>query len=317
MREQDLFREFRNGVAAPSEVARERASARLAAALAAETASGNRAVRLVARRPRHTALALAAVAAAVAAALFLSAPWHDSPGFLERAQAALAPPDGTVLHYRWKQTMTLSDPACTVTRGPNEIWIDQAAPHRYRAILDDPPVAGADPFSCPPGTRREVGGTVEPDCSPMEQINCVTQDTLRFVAPNTLGVSPLRFVLPPDPVTMLREAIAAGNVDDEGTTELDGRTVERLRIDDQSACAFPSCSPGYVYVDPETFEPVEVHTFGTIELPEGRTEAPVRVFDRYLTFEYLPRTDATLALTDIQAQHPGATVVDPEIPGDE
>jgi hypothetical protein len=28
---------------------------------------------------------------------------------------------------------------------------------------------------------------------------------------------------------------------------------------------------------------------------------------RYLTFEYLPRTDANLALTNIRAQHPDAT----------
>jgi hypothetical protein len=314
MREQDLFREFRSGVAPPSEIARERASARLAAAVGAEAAPRNGVAPLVVRRSRHTALTLAAVAAGVSAVLFLSAPWHDSPGFIERAQAAMTPPAGTVLHYKWTQTMT--SPDCTVTRGPNEIWVDQVPPYRYRATLDDPPVAVADPLSCPRGTRREVGGTVEPDCSPAEQINCVTEDTLKFVEPNKLSVSPLRFVLPPDPVTMLREAIKAGNVDDEGTIELDGRTVERLRIDDQSACAFPSCAPGYVYVDPETFRPVELHTMGTTATSEGTT-AQFGVVDRYLDFEYLPRTVANLALTDIQAQHPDAAIVDPEIPGDE
>ena len=33
----------------------------------------------------------------------------------------------------------------------------------------------------------------------------------------------------------------------------------------------------------------------------------VRDVTRYLTFEYLPRTDANLALTNIRAQHPNAT----------
>jgi hypothetical protein len=38
--------------------------------------------------------------------------------------------------------------------------------------------------------------------------------------------------------------------------------------------------------------------------------AQIDVVDRYLTFEYLPRTEGNLALTDIQAQHPDATAVD-------
>jgi hypothetical protein len=263
-------------------------------------------------------LASATLLAAAALALLFTAPWNESPGFLERAQAALAPPAGTILHMKWGVTSTWPSPACTVTRGPNEIWIDQAPPHRYRAILDDPPIASALPetLACSSGTVREVGGTVDPACSSAEQPSCTTQETLKFVPPNTLSVSPLQFVLPPDPVTMLREAISAGSAHDEGETQLDGRTVERIRIDSESACAFPSCPPGYVYVDPETFHPVEMHSGGIVTLPDG-TPAEVLVVDRYLTFEYLPRTAVNLALADIRAQHPDATVVDPPIPGDE
>jgi DNA-directed RNA polymerase specialized sigma24 family protein len=50
--------------------------------------------------------------------------------------------------------------------------------------------------------------------------------------------------------------------------------------------------------------------------PDGPV-ARLHIVDRYLRFEYLPRTDANLALTDIRAQHPNATVVDPPIPGDD
>ena len=60
--------------------------------------------------------------------------------------------------------------------------------------------------------------------------------------------------------------------------------------------------PTYAYVDPETFYPVEIHN------PEFRGASSVT---RFLTFEYLPRTPANLALTDIRAQHPGATVSGP------
>jgi hypothetical protein len=341
MDELDLFREFRRGVGAPSEGARRRASARLGSAVDGERTPGPSALRLIGKRPGFIALGLAALAGATVIALFFSTPWSRSPGFLERAEAALTPPAGTILHMRWEVTSTVTNPACSVTRGPNEFWIDLAPPHRYRAILDDPPAAGADPRSlaCSRGTIREVGGTVDPACSPAEQPSCTTQDTLEFTPPNALRITELQFVLPPDPVTMLREAIRAGNAHHEGKTQLNGRTVERIRIDPvrltgvdevmASACAFPSCAFGTVYVDPETFHPVEMHgptmwivpPMDGVVIPPSEMEeradeldplpARIDVVDRYLTFKYLPRTEANLALTDIRAQHPDATVVDP------
>ena len=56
---------------------------------------------------------------AAAVALLVAAPWKGSPGFLERAEAALTPDAGTILHYKWVTTSTSTDPACTVTRGPS------------------------------------------------------------------------------------------------------------------------------------------------------------------------------------------------------
>ena len=338
MDELDLFRDFRRRVAAPSAEARLRASARLADGVGRRSRAN--VLRLVGRRPGYSLLAVTALAGVTGAALFLGGPRSDSPGFLERAEAALTPPAETIVHMKWEVTSSVSDPACSVTRGPNEIWIDLARPHSYRAILEDPPAAGADPRSlaCSDGTLREVGGTVDPACSPVEQASCTTQDTLEFEAPNTLSVTPLQFVLPPDPVAMLREAIRAGNAHDEGKTQLNGRTVERIRIDgpvrvdSPSTCAFPSCAFGHVYVDPVSFHPVEMHAPPLFLLPPPDTGvvigpptgdirgapgpfddpvARINVVDRYLTFEYLPRTDANLALTDIRAQHPDATVAGP------
>jgi hypothetical protein len=43
-------------------------------------------------------------------ALLLTAPWSSSPGFLQRAEAALTPPAGTVLHMKWQLTTTSTDP---------------------------------------------------------------------------------------------------------------------------------------------------------------------------------------------------------------
>ena len=88
---------------------------------------------------------VAAVGALALSALFVSTPWTTSPDFLERAQAALTPPSGTILHYQSEATLTSTDPACTVRRGPNEFWIDQTPPHRFRALLNDLPDPEADP----------------------------------------------------------------------------------------------------------------------------------------------------------------------------
>jgi hypothetical protein len=58
-------------------------------------------------------------------------------------------------------------------------------------------------------------------------------------------------------------------------------------------------------VDPETFYPVETHAPGVMVEPGGVVRFHVVI--RYPMFEYLPRTAANLALTDIRAQHPDAT----------
>lgn len=312
MAELDRFQDFRSGIAAPSEVARRRAAARLQGAIEGKHRHGRGTMLLVRRRPGRTVLALAALATAVGTALFISTPSKNSPGFLERAQAALTPPAGTILYMRWESGLYSIDPACTITRvpdaelpeavpravlppgaleghpthfwiarGPHEAWIDQTPPHRFRMIKAWPNGSG----ECGPAgvTRRELGGDLD---SGME---------LYFVPPDTLAIWPLGTGgRPPDPVTELRKAISAGRAHLEGSTQLDGRTVERIRIDFPSECfdRDAGCA-SYAYVDPETFNLVRTERHGVI--------------DRYLTFEYLPRTAANVALANIQAQHPDAT----------
>jgi len=224
-------------------------------------------------QPVVAEFALVAVAGATATAVFLSTPWNNSPGFLERAQAALTPDAETVLHAKWEETWTSTDPQCTVERGPNEIWIDQTPPHRLRAVLEHPSGPAADPRAlvCSSGTRSELRGS----------------------APYGWKLSAL---FPGDPVKALREAISAGRAHDEGETQLAGRTVRRIRVDPERL---------YTYVDPDSFYPVAEHGF--MGVGNGQVMARFRVVRRYLTFEYLPRTAANLALTDIRAQHPNAT----------
>jgi hypothetical protein len=310
MNELDLFREFNRGVAAPSGDARRRASASLTEAIEGEhrQRTGHSPLGLVRRRPRGVALAFVALAGVAVAALLVGSPWKSSPGFLERAQA-LAPPAGSVLHVRWNETWRgrAKVLGCTVEVPTQEMWIDQTPPHRYRRLgQSGPPPAipqGGDPGTnaCRfglRGERAEFGGALDTGSTP-----------LMFVPPNTLTTATgIYDNIPPDPVATLRKAIADGNARDEGTSEIDGRTVRRIRID--PGCATGPCDELWTaYVDPETFAFVREEMPNSVGITPGPGFEHFR-FDMvidYLAFEYLPRTAANVALTDIRAQHPDAT----------
>ena len=286
------------GSTAPSEDAQRRASALLARAVDGKQTPRTGALGWITKRPGSSAVVLAALAGATASALFVSTPWNNAPGFLERAQAALAADPETVLHARWEETLTSTDPACTVERGLNEIWIDQTPPRTYRAVLEDiTPDPAADPshWVCSSGTISELRGTLD------------SGRAQRFVPPGTGSGSPVLFMTPYDPVKALREAIGAGRAHDEGETQLDGRTVKRIRVDPPSGCDDPCPEkqwPSYAYVDPDSFYLVEEHGVGSVGPAPGNESrdstdrlARFHVVRRYLTFEYLPRTAANVALT--------------------
>ena len=243
------------------------------------------------RGPKRLGLTAATLSIAAAVALLFTAPWNDAPAFLERAHAALSPRAGTILHMKWEGS-GLTDPACTA---PNEIWIDQTPPHRFRALLTYPAGPGRCRFEGV--TPNEVGGDLD------------SGQELWFVPPDTLAVWPLGTGgHPSDPVTELREAISAGRAHHEGQTQLEGRTVERIRIDPAPNCLDdPNCprEPGYAYVDPKTFHLVRVE--GPHEIARAGAGFLRYSVERYVTFEYLPRTNANVALADIQAQHPHIT----------
>jgi hypothetical protein len=248
----------------------------------------------------------AALVVASTTVLFLAAPWASSPGFLERAQAALTPSAGTILHYKWQETRTSTQFSCTVTDRPSEIWIDQTYPRKYRALLGRQPTPlpmgftiGDDPRKqiCSRGRPAEIGGDL------------TERPTLMFFPPDWLSYAPRQYHTPYDPVGELREAISAGRARDDGQTELAGRTVERIRIDHPSRCRpFPGCrDPEYAYVDPQSYDLVQWESpYGAAYAPGTRHIWQFHFVVRYLTFEYLPRTAANLALTDIVAHHPNA-----------
>jgi hypothetical protein len=237
-----------------------------------------------ARAPRLL-LGGAALAVAAAAALFFTTPWSNSPSFLERAQAALTLPQGMILHMKWGEP---PEPGCTV-RSTAELWLDayseRVGGQRYRAVVHDPFDPFKDRYHQPPlatpcfaASTYEIGGFTN-------------GDVFRFVPPNKLVDTRLRGGPPPnlalpDNLAALRRALRTGNARDEGRTKRDGRTVEHIRL-----------KWGDAYVDPDTFYPVEISGAGDDFGGEFH----------FKVYEYLPRTAANLALTNIGAQHPHAS----------
>ena len=289
MDELDLFRSFRREVSAPSEDAQRRASALLARAVDREQAPGRRFLGPTGKRARSRVLVLAVLAGATAIALFLTAPWSSSPSFLERAEAALTPPQGMILHEKWVRTSS----SCTF-RSTAELWFEfdrERIGQRYRAVVHDNffPYPFKDTFHhprCSRGSTYEIGGFTN-------------GDVFRFVPPNSLvgmgfnGGPPPNLADAGDLVTPLRRALHTGNARDEGRTKRDGRTVEHIRI---------KAGDGYewdAYVDPDTYYPVEIDRPGEAEWADAQI--------RFRAYEYLPRTAANVALTNIRAQHPHAT----------
>ena len=112
--------------------------------------------------------------------------------------------------------------------------------------------------------------------------------------------------MPTDPLRVFRDALDRGVAHDEGETNVDGRTVRRIRLDPCPLDTDCTLEPTYVYLDPDSFSPVEIRAPGYMD--DGKVADLV---SRYRTFEYLPRAPANLVLTDIHAQHPSATQAEP------
>jgi hypothetical protein len=250
---------------------------------------GGRVLRAVRRRPGRTTLAFAAVAGAAAAALFVSSPWKAPPGFLEQVQAAITPRPGTVLHF--KLVMTENRLACKVTHPPSEMWVELTPPYNWRAV----DIKQTD--ICKAGLPVEIGGQT------------TSRTVLGFLPPNTLAIRRDFANEPgsdPDPAASLRQAIEDGTAHVEGGTVLDGRTVERIRIDCNDP-KYPICGPRYAYVDPETFLPVRTLAGPGLRPGPGASCTAECYVQDFVTYEYLPGTPANRALADIRAQHPDAT----------
>ena len=201
--------------------------------------------------------------------------------------------------------MTSSDSGARSRRGPNELWIDQTPPHRFRALLNDLPDPGADPRALVCATGIPVGGRRHARRHPGADARVRAAEQAARLADEVPHATA-------GPRRSLRQAIATEARTDEGKAQVDGRTVERIRIDPRHQSDLP-CVPSRLSAEANVRvrRPRDLLSGrSTFSYAVGLVNGPVLWHDlvvRYDTYEFLPRTDANLALTDIRAQHPDAT----------
>ena len=123
--------------------------------------------------------------------------------------------------------------------------------------------------------------------------------------PNRLVFDQALYFPSQDPWAFTLQKIGEGRAHSEGTTQLDGRTSSASASIPRPPALEPAAGhcptePEYGYFDPKTLELVAWDYARDPMLPLWRNR------ERYLAYEYLPRTEANLALTDIRAQHPDA-----------
>jgi hypothetical protein len=211
--------------------------------------------------------AVGAVAAAVALGVLSVLP-GSGPSAVERAQAALTPSAGTILH-----TVVITTGSATNRAQRTETWQLNAPPYDQRQVG----MRGAWPLESATSNGRP-------------EVYYGRLDTIYTVPPGT-ELPPPR---PPKDgaqriLDVMRNHLASGKVREERLI-VDGRDVIRF---------VSSVWKGMILVDADTYEPIEWRMVSD----EGIQET-----NRFQTYELLPATKANLALLSLRAQHPGATI---------
>jgi hypothetical protein len=187
---------------------------------------------------------------------------------LTAAEAALTPPAGTIFHERAMVTVGNLPPQ------PYEIWLEESAPGAYRVI--------------------KFGWEGAWDGKTMSTYDQATNTI-------TVGVTPANRTSV-DITATLRSLIASGKAQVTGTTVVDGVPARTLAISGLPGGRVGSVVDGTYDIAQSDAHPLLLQ--GTTECESGPCTETVRI----QTYEYLPATPANLALLNMKAQHPGATI---------
>ena len=281
------------------------------------------------RRRRHALRGAALLAAAAAVALgVLSALPTGEPSVVDRATAALAASDDTILHYQMNAEQQNGDG--TVATWHSETWQLLTAPYTRRQIQlesnapraesltsgDTEELYDASNDTIYVTTRQELVAARTPKIeivskSKLEKMTGSSRVGVAYLMKKHGGTA-IKIIATKQGAERLRQQQAQAGEDSGGGVEdfrveilallQAGRlqVVGHLTVDGRDAVKFESPDGKQVYiVDAATYDPIEWTTTGT----DGGVTL------RFPVYEELPLDDQSKVLLDLQAQHSGAQVV--------
>ncbi len=282
------------------------------------------------RRRRRMVRAAAVLAVAAAAALgLLSGFGTGGPSVVQRAAAALQPSGDTILHYRFDATQQNGDG--TTATWSQETWQLRVAPYTRRQIAVDG-TDGIRAESVSSGDRNELydsrANTIyiatdeELRAARMPEIEIVSKRKLEKLTGSDKaeaaylvkqGDARPKVIATEQGAARLRKELAhegqgsAGALPEEFRSEIlallnSGRVRDtgHVVVDGRDAIRFESLDGKKVYVvDASTYAPIEWTTTG-----DGGG-----VTLRFSVYEELPADSSSMTLLDLEAQHPGASVL--------
>jgi len=287
------------------------------------------------RRRRRIVRGAVVLAVAAAAALgLLSAFGKGGPSVVERAAAALQPSDDTILHYQFDATQDNGDG--TTATWKQETWQLRVAPYTRRQVAVDG-TDGIRAESVTSGDTNElfdvrtdtiyIATSRQLRDARMPRITIVSKSKLmKLTHSSNVSVAYLvekgaasdhpTVIATRQGARRLREQLAreqqressgGGVLPEEFRSEilalLDSgrvRVTGHVTIDGRAAIRLESLDGKKIYVvDASTYAPIEWTTTGTTG----------GVTLRFGAYQELPVDSDSMALLDLQAQHPGAQVV--------
>jgi hypothetical protein len=239
---------------------------------------------------RGAALLLAVTSAAIVGLTVFGAAGPQtetaSAAILHRVATALAPPAGTILHEQAVVTIQGMAPATY------ELWQKSDSPYAYRVIKF--------------GHEASWNGSVLASYD----------SSMNTIVDQCGSPSSNSSYAPDDQAAELRALVASGQAQIDQETTFQGVPAYKLTVTGASS---PFLN-GTVYVAKSDYHPLEIQTTLTSETHpsggasdhsgvKGTGTSASETID-FQTYEYLPATSSNLQLLDLQAQHPGAQVID-------